>query len=121
MKNLVTILALISFTFASAQNTTLEGDISKDKVTFENLNISVTVNSAEDIKRTFDVSDIKNIVLDVDDNEALSFTVTCENTAENSNSHLTYKVKGNTNDLDGFIKSIKLIRKSAIKYYKNKS
>jgi hypothetical protein len=121
MKNLFTILAFISFTLASAQNNNLEGDVLDDKVTLENLNIAVTVNSAKDIKSTFDVNDIKNIVLDVDDNEALSFAITCENTSNNSNSHLTYKVKGNTNDLEGFIKSIRKIRKSAIKYYKNKS
>lgn len=121
MKNLFTILALVSFTLVSAQSNTLESDVSKDIVTFENLNISVTVNSAEDIKSTFNVKDIKDIVLDVDDNEALSFAITCEDASKNSNSYLTYKVEGNTNDVDGFIKSIKVIRKSAIKYYNNKS
>jgi len=119
MKNVITLLLLFSISLVSAQVTT-ESEISKTNVKFENLNIAVTVNSEDDIKSTFNTKDIKAIVTDVDANEALSFTITCENKAEKSNSYLTYKVKGNTSDVDGFIKSIKKIRKSAVKYYRNK-
>lgn len=120
MKNLVTMLFLIFACSISAQ-TKMNEEVSKTSVKFENLDISVTVNSVDDIRSTLDVNDIKSIVADVDDNEALSFAMTCENKTKSSNGYITYKIKGNTNDIDSFIKSVRVIKKSAIKYYKNKA
>ncbi|TBN02348.1 hypothetical protein EYD45_11590 [Hyunsoonleella flava] len=119
MKNLVTMLFLICVCSISAQ-TKMDEEVSKTIVKFENLDISVTVNSLDDIKSTLDVNDIKAILADVDDNESLSFAMTCKDETEGSNGYVTYKVKGDTDDIDSFIKSVKVIKKSAIKYYKNK-
>lgn len=120
MKNLVTIIALTCFTLVSAQTIHLDEGITTENIKLENLNISVTVDSEESIKSTFDVKDMKEILVKAKENQALEFQITCENKTDYRMTNMTYKVKGNSNDVSGFMKSIKVVRKSAIKYYKNK-
>lgn len=120
MKNVITLLVLVCVSFGYSQ-TNLDEETLNTPLKFKNLNISIIVNSADDIKSTLNVSAIEDVIVDIDNNETLSFAITCENTSKNSNSYLVYTVKGNTNDVDGFIKSVKKIKKSATKYYKNKA
>ncbi|MGC6432125.1 MAG: hypothetical protein ACON5F_13860 [Jejuia sp.] len=116
MKNLVTLLALVCFTFASAQSKD-----EKQNVKLKDLNITVEVASEDDVKSTFKVSDFKELTTMLEANSEMSFKIVCNGKSEKGLTHLIYKVKGNTNDIDSFLKDIRTIRKSAIKYYKNKA
>ena len=122
MKNVFKILMLFLVTVSFGQTNSVSGEVTTDDVRVSNIDVSVTVDSVEDIESTFDIKDIKEIIGLSERNEPLSFEIIC-NGDEMSNGEsttLSYKVKGNTNDTKGFLKSVKKIRKAAIKYYKNK-
>jgi len=112
MKTLFTILGLLIATSSFAQST--------NKVT--DFKILVTVDSAEEIESTFKVNDFEEVLSEVDDNEDVTFEIVCngDTTASGKKTTLSYRVAGNTNDVHGFLKSVKKVRKAAIKYYKNK-
>ncbi|WP_040281244.1 hypothetical protein [Psychroserpens damuponensis] len=122
MKTVFTFLGLLIATvnFSQAQN--LEAQVTTQNAKITNLSVSVTVDSAKEVEETFKMKDIKNILNEVENNEQVSFEIICtgDNKSNGTKSTLTYRVKGNSNDPKGFLKSIKKIRKSAIKYYDNK-
>jgi hypothetical protein len=93
-----------------------------DNIKIRNVEVSVTVDSAEDIQTTFDVKDFNELIDLSEPNEPLSFEMICNGDMMSNGKHsrLSYRVKGNTNDSKGFLKSVKKIRKAAINYYKNK-
>ncbi len=122
MKTVFTILGLLVATvnFSQAQN--LEANVTTQDTKIINLSVSVTVDSAEEVESTFNMKDIKKILNEVEGNEDLSFEITCngEEISNGVTSKVSYRVTGNSSDTKGFIKSIKKIRKAAIKYYDNK-
>lgn len=122
MKNLITLIAVLVATFSFSQNDNLEAVITTNEGKINDFKISVSVDSAEEIESTFKVNDFKEILEDVNEDELLSFEITCfgEGISEGSTTSLKYKVEGNSNDIKGFLKSIRQIRKAAIKYYNNK-
>ncbi len=89
----------------------------------ENVSVIVTVDSAEDIESTFNIEDIKQIIESSATNEVVSFKIIGnENYRSNGNkSSLSYRVEGNSNDLESFLIGIEKIRTSAINYYYNKN
>lgn len=122
MKNLITILALLISTYGISQTKSVNGTATIQDLKIHGLNVSVDVDSVEEIESTFSVKDIKEILNHVSDNEEVSFEIVCNGKPMSSGvkSHVSYKVKGNTDDIKGFLKSVKKIRKAAIKYYKAK-
>ncbi len=101
---------------------TIIEEVTMVDVKVSNIDVSVIVDSAEDIESTFDVKDIKEL-LDLSElNEPLAFEIICkgDKMSNGKSTTLSYRVKGNTNDTKGFLKSVKEVRKAAIKYYKNK-
>ena len=122
MKNLITVLLVCISTFGMSQTKSINGKASLEEVKIQGMSVSVTVDSAEEIESTFKVKDIKEILGRVDDNEDVSFEIVCNrNVMSNGNtSHVSYKVDGNSNDINGFLKRVKKVRKAAINYYKTK-
>ena len=122
MKNVFTILALLITIVSFSQTKNLEGDVVIEDVKFQDLKVSVEVDSAEDIESTFKVEDIKELLNDADENQKLQFEIICkgEKMSNGVESSLSYKIEGNTNELKSFYKNVKKIRKAAINYYKNK-
>jgi len=121
-KNLFTSIALLATIFSFSQSKNSNGVVNKT-VKVENVGISVTVDSAEEIESTFKLEDM-NEVLDLSsDNEELSFEIICNGKKMKNGvkSHISYKVEGNANDRDNFLNSVKIIRSAAINYYKNKN
>ena len=106
-----------------SQSYTVKGIVVTETTQVENVSVAVTVDSAEDIESTFNIEDIKEILESSANNEVVSFKIICNgNYRSNGNkSSLSYRVEGNSNDQKRFLKSIKKIRKSAIKYYNNKN
>ncbi len=122
MKNLVTILLLLISTIGISQSKSITGNTSIEDVKIQGLSVSVDVDSAEEVKSTFKIEDIKEILSSVSDNEEISFEIVCngETMFKEGKSRVSYKVNGNSKDINGFLKSVKKIRKAAINYYKAK-
>ena len=122
MKSVVTILFLFFATFSFAQLKNFNTSKSLEVTKASDFKISVSVDSAEDIESTFQLKDIKEILNEVIEGESISFEIIC-NSRETSNSDkskVSYRVKGNSDDLKGFLKTIRKIRKGAINYYNNR-
>ncbi len=122
MKQLVIAALLLWSLNGIAQESETENINSIEKVKVENLDIVVTVDSAEEIKRTFKVEDIKEMFDLTGDNESVSFKLICngETMSNGEQSQLSYKIKGNSNNVEDFIIRVKELRDAAIKYYNKK-
>lgn len=122
MKTAFTILFLFLATIsvAQSQNSHHSKKIQVTKVT--DFKISVVVNSLNEIKRTFTMNDLKDILNDLPENENVSFEMICngKEMSDNKKSSVSYKVMGNVDDRRGFLKTIEKVRHGAINYYKNK-
>lgn len=122
MKTVFTFLALLIATvnFSQAQN--LEAQVTTQDTKITNLSVSVTVDSAEEVESTFKMKDIKKILNEVESEEDISFEITCKGDDDSSGiaSKVSYRVTGNSNDKEAFLKMVKKIRKAAITYYDNK-
>jgi hypothetical protein len=108
--------------FNYAQTDKLNTVISLENVKLKDFSVSVTVDSAEDIESTFKVTDLKEILNEVSDNESVKFEIICNGDlmSNGEKSTLSYKVNGNTKDIDAFLESVNKIRNAAINYYKNR-
>ena len=125
MKHVFTILALLFSTIIFAQSDNLNGKVSVEKehtIAVRDLKLSVTVDSAEDIERTFSVEDIKEIVEMADDNENITFEISLEDKSVKAGvtKSVSYKVKGNTSEKDSFLESVKRIRNASLNFYTDK-
>ncbi|WP_204346935.1 hypothetical protein [Psychroserpens algicola] len=122
MKTVITIIGLLITTLGFSQTNNIEANFTTQDTKIRNLNVSVSVDSAEDVASTFNMKDIKTILNEVADNEDVSFEITCNGDvmSNGAKSTVSYRVNGNTKDIKGFLKSVKKIRKAAIKYYNNK-
>jgi len=122
-KNLMTCLALLITTIGFSQSKSISGVVTENTTKIENVSVTVTVDSAEEIESTFKLESIKEIIESSKDNETISFKIICngDKMSNGEKSQMSYKTEGNSNDTEGFLKSIEKIRASAIKYYKNKN
>ena len=115
-------LIFLSSVKGFSQSLTTNRVVVKEVTKVENMSIAITVDSAEDLESTFQVEDIKEIVGDLSEDETISFKIIC-NGKKMSNgvkSHISYKIDGNSDDTEGFLKSVEKIRTAAINYYNNK-
>jgi hypothetical protein len=124
MRNLITGFALLMITISFGQTESLKGSAknSEEKIKIENLGITVTVDSAEELETTFVTEDIKLLLEELDKGEKVSFKIICngEQAANGIKPTLTYEVGGNSNDTDILLKLIKKMKKAATKYYESK-
>ena len=122
MKLVFTILSLLLTIISFSQSDDIEFEITENNLKVSDLSVSVTVDSAEEVESTFKVNDIKELLKESVDVENISFEIICNGDmmSNGKKSTLTYKVNGNSDDTKSFLKSIKKMRKAAIKYYKNK-
>ena len=122
MKNLVTCLVLLFSFLGFSQSNELNGLVVKKVAVLENVTISITADSAEEIKKSLKIEDIKEALEMSSPNQSVNFSITC-NGKPNPNgvrSHMTYKIKGNSNDLENFLNGVEKLRTSAIKFYNYK-
>lgn len=119
MKKLVTVCALALSVFAYPQNDHL--GITVEEPQLNKVSIAVTVESAEDLKSTFKLEDLEDL-LEMSNDKSAKFTLICrgELMSNGKPSSMSYSVeRGDMSERD-FLKMVKKIRKSAIKYYQNK-
>lgn len=122
-KKLFIVASLLFSAFGFSQSHLVNGVLVEETPILENVSITVTVDSSDEIESTFNVEDIKRIIDDSKDNETVSFKIIC-NGKEMSNgekSHVSYKIEGNSNKKESFLKGVEKIRTSAINYYNNKN
>ena len=122
MKNLFTILAVSILTLGFSQSKSSNGLVVKNKTLVENVGITVEVDSADEIEKTFKVEDIKEILESTNENETITFKIICngKTMSNGKKSHMSYKIEGNSDEMDNFLNSVEKIRTSAINYYNNK-
>ncbi len=123
MKNLIMSLALVITMLGFSQSKSINGAVAKEQPKLEDVSVTVTVDSAEEIESTFQVEDIKEILESTDENETITFKIICNGRtmSNGEKSHTSYSVEGNSNRPEAFLKSIEKIRTSAISYYNNKN
>jgi len=116
MRNTITLLLLFCSTLFFSQNNNKENE-----QVFENLKLEITIDSYDDVKH-INLSDIKHVFKQSKTNQPIEFKVHCNNIT-NINAKvitdLSFKVNGNSNEIDSFMKKIKTIKKSIKKYYNN--
>ena len=122
MKTICTIFGLLLATMSFGQPKNLEASFNTEDAKITDLSVSVTVESAEELESTFKMKDIKKILNEVDDNEDVTFQITCNGNqiVDGVDSSISYSITGNTSDMKAFIKRIKKIKKAAKQYYNNK-
>jgi len=122
MKNVMTSLVLLISVLGFSQSNDLNGLVVKKVEVVENVAISITVDSAEEIKKSLRIEDVREALEMSSPNQSVNFSITC-NGKPNPNgvrSHMTYKIKGNSNDTENFLKRVEILRSSAIKFYNYK-
>ncbi|WP_037348772.1 hypothetical protein [Sediminibacter sp. Hel_I_10] len=122
MKHLVTMLMLSVATLGFSQSNNPEENKSQSKATVSDLKISITVDSKEELENSIKMEDIEEFMDMSDNDEQISFEIICngEKISKDVNRSLTYKVKGNTSDRVGFLKSVEKVRTAAINFYNSK-
>ena len=119
IKNVFTILGLLLVTLSFSQSKNLKGIIKNDEVQINNLSISVTVDSAEEVESIFNMNDVREILETLVDNQEVSFEIICNGNlmTNGEKSTLSCKVNGKSDNIDLFLKSVKKMRQAAINYY----
>jgi hypothetical protein len=122
MKNVITSLALLVTLACFSQLKSTNTIITEKTVKVNSVSVAITVDSAEDIESSFKVADIKDVLDLSDDNEIVSFKLTCngEKMANGVKSQVSYQIEGNSDDKKSLLLSIEKIRIAAINYYKSK-
>ncbi|MBR9913940.1 MAG: hypothetical protein GYB32_03785 [Algicola sp.] len=122
MKNLAVVLGIFLTTISYAQETSVDKEQVLKEVKLKDFGVSISIDSAEELESTFTIADIREILGELNVNEDVSFEVVCngDKMSNGKTTTLTYKVNGNTSDIDSFLKSVNKIRNAAINYYSNK-
>ena len=121
-KILITSLALFISLAGFSQSLSGKGSIHQKVTKVENMAVTITVDSAEELKSVFEVEDIKAILEESSKNESISFKIICnkKDASTGVESQVSYKVEGNSNESDNFLKTVEKIRTAAINYYNDK-
>ena len=117
MKHVIILSMLLIGSLGFAQN-----DVSEFKnIQLKNLGMKVTVNSAEEIEESIKSEDIRSFAQMTDQKQPIVLKLICKNDkGENVSTNLSYKVEGNTENVDGFLQLVEKVKKAANNYY-NKS
>lgn len=122
MKTFMTTCLIAMASFLYAQHYNLNGEITMENIKTDGMSVSVTVNSASDIEKTFKTNDLKELFEMLGEGEGLSFEMVCESkTAKTSVSKsVSYRAVGNSDEKEEFLKTVGKIRTAAINYYNTK-
>lgn len=123
MKTIITSLAILisAFTFGQTLTGHTKTTTVKDtKIT--SFKIEVTVDDAKELESTFKVEDFREILNESEPGEEVTFKLTCNGRLLDNGvkSHVSYKIEGNTDNINDFLEGVKKIKEAAINYYNNK-
>lgn len=122
MKYVCTMLSLlfVSLTFGQSEKGTQK--TTRQHLEISDIDVSVTVDSIEDIESTFELESIKELLEVSIDIETIAFQIVCNDTKSNlgTQRQLSYKVEGKYEDINTLIERVKKMKQAAINFYKNK-
>lgn len=122
MKNLILPLVLLIGVVGFSQAKSFEELEVKKEVRAERVDVVVEVDSLEELESIFTVEDVKSVFELTSEDKEVSFKLVCngELMSNGKKSNMSYKIKGSSSDQEDFLERVDVIRKAAIKYYKNK-
>lgn len=124
MKKLMTSLCLfvIALSFGQTGSKSLQSTTQIEKPELNSIAIQVQVDSAEDLENTFNIEDLKEVFALSAEDQDITLKIICngEPMSNGVKSSMSYKIKGNTSDIDSFLKQAEKIRNGAIGYYNSK-
>lgn len=122
MKNLILPLVLLIGVVGFSQAKSLKELDVKKEVRAERVDVVVEVDSLEELESIFTVEDVKSVFELTSEDKEVSFKLVCngELMSNGKKSNMSYKIKGSSSDQEDFLERVDVIRKAAIKYYKNK-
>jgi hypothetical protein len=122
MKNLILPLTLVLGVLGFSQSKSLEDIEVRKETRVERVDVTVTVDSLEELESTFTLDDVREMFELSGDDKAVSFNLVCNGKpmSNGKKSNMSYKVEGSSGEETIFIKRVEAIKKAAIKYYQNK-
>lgn len=116
----VIILFIFSTTIGFSQSKSPKGLVVNEMVKVESMAIKVSVDSAEDLESTFKLDDLNKILNESKENQIISFEIICngEKMSDGVTSYLSFKIQGNSDEPEEFLKKLEKVRIAAINYYK---
>ena len=117
--NTVIILLLFNSTAGFSQSKNTKGLVVNEMVKVESLAITVAIDSAEELESTFKLDDLTKMLNESSKNQTISFELICngDKMTNGVTSYLSYKVHGNSDEPEEFLKRVEKVRKAAINYY----
>ncbi|MCA0133340.1 hypothetical protein [Winogradskyella alexanderae] len=108
---------------ATAQSKSVEEIEIRKEVKVNCVEVTVTVDSLEELQETFSINDLEEVFGMTGEDESVTFKLVCngDKMSNGKKSSMSYKIEGSTSDKETFIKQAEAIRKAAIKFYKNKA
>lgn len=121
-KILITSLALLISLAGFSQSLSGKAYIDQKVTKVENMAVTITVDSAEELKSVFTIKDIKELMEESSKDESISVKIICNKKDQSTGieSQVSYKVEGNSDERKNFLKTVEKIRTAAIKYYDEK-
>lgn len=121
-KILITSLALLISLAGFSQSLSGKASIDQKVTKVENMAVTITVDSAEELKSVFTIKDIKELMEESSKDESISVKIICNKKDQSTGieSQVSYKVEGNSDERKNFLKTVEKIRSAAIKYYDEK-
>lgn len=122
MKNLILPLSLIIGVLGFSQSKSTEEIEVRKETRVERVDVTVTVDSLEELASTFTLDDIRDMFELSDEDKTVSFKLVCNGKpmSNGKNSNMSYTVEGSSSEEAIFIKRVEAIKKAAMNYYQNK-
>ncbi|MGJ8547934.1 hypothetical protein [Winogradskyella wichelsiae] len=100
-----------------------QSKVEDKSVKIDAISIEVTIDSFEELESTFKSEDLDELFKMMDGNEELSFTLNCSFSEDKDNlkGSMTYTVVGSANEKSKFLKNIKKMKATVLKFYNLKN
>lgn len=92
-----------------------------DEVLLGDIGLVLTIDSIEELNQ-FDLTGIKGLMEDSEENSTIELEIVCNDKIHFGNAKLnnaSFKIEGNSNDINGFLRKAKKMKRSIKKFYKN--
>ncbi len=122
MKNVITSLVLLISMFGFSQSQLKQAHYAAETPKIDNMSVTVTVDSAAEVKSSVDTEDLKKALALLEANQTFSFELICKGQELSNGKHasLSYKITGNSKEKDLFLERVEKLRALAINYYNTK-
>lgn len=115
--SLAMLFSLVSFSQTEPEKKTVK------TTNVQAFSLEITIDSIEELESIFMTEDLEELFLITEDNEDITFTLNCnfKEAKDKMEGHISYTIKGNTNDKEKLVKSLEKVKTSALKFYKSKN